>query len=231
MPMQSGSDRVLRAMRRSYRRDRYLAILAEVRAAIPDAAITTDVIVGFPGETEADFADTLEVVRQAQFAAAFTFRYSPRPGTPAAGMVDRVPPEVVAERYDRLVAEVERGALAGNQRLVGSRVEVLLAEGEGRKDGASRRVSGRARDGRLVHLRPARAARPGDLVTVRVDRAAPHHLLADGPALAVRHTRGGDAWDARVAAEAAAAAGAGEPVGRPRPEAVLLGLPRVGAPG
>src|SRR5215204_331016 len=104
MPLQSGSDAVLRAMRRSYRRDRYLAILARVREAMPDAAITTDIIVGFPGETEDDFAGTLDVVRQARFAGAFTFQYSPRPGTPAESMEDQIPRDVVQDRYERLVA-------------------------------------------------------------------------------------------------------------------------------
>ena len=107
MPLQSGSDRMLRAMRRAYRRDRYLAILDRVRASMPDAAITTDIIVGFPGETEQDFTDTLDVVRQARFAGAFTFRYSIRPGTPAATMDAQVPADLVQERYERLTALVE----------------------------------------------------------------------------------------------------------------------------
>jgi len=111
MPLQSGSDAVLRAMRRAYRREKYLSILDRVRAAMPDAAITTDIIVGFPGETERDFEDTLDLVRQARFAGAFTFQYSPRPGTPAAGMGDQVPPAVVAERYQRLGAVAPRGVL------------------------------------------------------------------------------------------------------------------------
>ena len=121
MPLQSGSNAVLRSMRRAYRRDSYLAILDRVRAAIPDAAITTDIIVGFPGETERDFADTLDLVRQARFAGAFTFQYSQRPGTPAAAMAGQVPAEVVRERYDRLVALVEEITLAENERLVGAR--------------------------------------------------------------------------------------------------------------
>src|SRR5690606_27072683 len=104
MPLQSGSDRVLKAMRRSYRSERFLNILGKVREAMPHAAITTDIIVGFPGETEEDFEQTLEVVRQARFSSAFTFQYSKRPGTPAADMPDQVPKEVVQERYDRLVA-------------------------------------------------------------------------------------------------------------------------------
>ena len=161
MPLQSGSDAVLRAMRRAYRREKYLRILARVRATIPGAAITSDIIVGFPGETERDFADTLDLVRQARFAGAYTFQYSPRPGTPAAAMDGQVPPEVVAERYERLAALVAEVALAENETLTGSQVEVLVAEGEGRKDGVTHRMSGRARDNRLVHFaRPARARAP-----------------------------------------------------------------------
>jgi tRNA-2-methylthio-N6-dimethylallyladenosine synthase len=198
MPLQSGSNAVLRSMRRAYRRDSYLAILDRVRAAIPDAAITTDIIVGFPGETDDDFAGTLDLVRQARFAGAFTFQYSQRPGTPAAAMADQVPAAVVRERYDRLVALVEEITLAENERLVGREVEVLVAEGEGRKDGVTHRMSGRARDNRLVHFAPAGTSpRPGDVVTTVVTRAAPHHLIADGTPGSVRSTRGGDAWQAR----------------------------------
>jgi tRNA-2-methylthio-N6-dimethylallyladenosine synthase len=178
MPLQSGSDKVLTAMRRSYRAERYLGIIERVRAAMPAAAITTDIIVGFPGETEADFVATLDVVRAARFAGAFTFQYSIRPGTPAATMPDQVPAEVVAERYERLVAAVEEVAYAGNQALVGTEVEVLIATGEGRKDAETSRLSGRARDNRLVHL-AACDAEPGDFVTAEVTYAAPHHLVAD----------------------------------------------------
>jgi tRNA-2-methylthio-N6-dimethylallyladenosine synthase len=220
MPLQSGSDAVLRAMRRAYRHDSYLAILDRVRAAMPDAAITTDIIVGFPGETERDFADTLEVVRRARFAGAFTFKYSIRPGTPAAAMPCQVPPEVVQERYDRLAALVAQVALGENLKLVGEAVEVLVADGEGRKDEATHRMSGRARDNRLVHFAPAGAApRPGDVVSTVVTRAAPHYLIADGPPVAVRRTRGGDAW-----AAGQADAGSAGPAG------VLLGMPAVGSP-
>jgi tRNA-2-methylthio-N6-dimethylallyladenosine synthase len=200
MPLQSGSDRMLRAMRRSYRSERYLSILAEVRAAMPDAAITTDIIVGFPGETEEDFQATLDVVSASRFAAAFTFQYSPRPGTPAATMPDQVPREVVTERFQRLMAVVDESALAGNRALVGTEVEVLVASGEGRKDEGSGRLSGRARDGRLVHFTPHgridRAIRPGDVVTTRISYAAPHHLMADGEVLSHRRTRAGDRSEA-----------------------------------
>jgi tRNA-2-methylthio-N6-dimethylallyladenosine synthase len=195
MPLQSGSDRVLKAMRRSYRADRYLGIIERVRAAMPDAAITTDVIVGFPGETDDDFERTLDVVRAARFAGAFTFQYSKRPGTPAADMPDQVPAQVVADRYQRLVALVDEIAWEQNKTYDGSELEVLVAEGEGRKDTATKRLSGRARDNRLVHI-GACDARPGDVVTARVTYAAPHHLVADD-VRSVRRTRGGDAWQAR----------------------------------
>jgi len=214
MPLQSGSDKVLKAMRRSYRADRYLGIIERVRAAMPDAAITTDIIVGFPGETEEDFTATLDVVRAARFAGAFTFHYSKRPGTPAADMLDQVPAHVVAERYERLVALVEDVAWAENRALSGSTVEVLVAEGEGRKDDTTHRLSGRARDNRLVHL-AACDARPGDVVDAIVTYAAPHHLVAD-QIVGVRRTRGGDAHEARLTAPA---------VSDSREQGVLLGMP------
>jgi tRNA-2-methylthio-N6-dimethylallyladenosine synthase len=216
MPLQSGSDRVLRAMRRSYRSDRYLRILEKVRAAMPDAAITTDIIVGFPGETEEDFQATLDVVKEARFAGAFTFQYSIRPGTPAATMPDQVPKPVVQERYERLVALVEEVTLAENRKLVGQTVEVLAAVGEGRKDEQTGRMSGRARDGRLVHFRAdARRVRPGDIVQTVITDAAPHHLVADAPVLSHRPTRAGDAFQAGHT---------------PRTPGVMLGMPTVGAP-
>jgi tRNA-2-methylthio-N6-dimethylallyladenosine synthase len=219
MPLQSGSDRVLRAMRRSYRQERYLGIIEKVRAAIPDAAITTDIIVGFPGETEADFEETLHVAREARFAQAFTFQYSKRPGTPAAEMEGQVPKETVQARYERLVALQEEISWAENKRQVGRVVDVLVAEGEGRKDEATRRLSGRAPDNRLVHFtRPESPVRPGDVATVEITYAAPHHLLAEGPVRAVRATRAGDAWERREAAPPE------------RPTGVMLGLPTVGAP-
>ena len=215
MPLQSGSDTVLKAMRRSYRQDRYLGIIERVRAAIPDAAITTDIIVGFPGETDDDLEQTLHVVREARFAGAFTFQYSKRPGTPAAEMAGQVPKAVVQERYDLLISTLEDITLAENRGQVGRTIEVLVAEGEGRKDAATARTSGRARDNRLVHLGTADGVRPGDLVEVEVTYGAPHHLVADGPVLSHRRTRGGDAWQARTDS---------------RPTGVLLGMPSVGAP-
>ncbi len=190
MPLQSGSDRVLRVMRRSYRRAKFLGIIERVRAAMPEAAITTDIIVGFPGETEEDFQATLDVVRAARFAGAFTFQYSKRPGTPAADLPDQVPKAVVQERYERLVALVDDIAWQEARRLVGRRVELMVSEGEGRKDAATARLSGRGPDNRLVHFAwdpeaPQSARpRPGDRVDVEITYAAPHHLVADGPVLA-----------------------------------------------
>jgi tRNA-2-methylthio-N6-dimethylallyladenosine synthase len=203
MPLQSGSDRVLKEMRRSYRSTKYLGIIDAVREHLPDAAITTDLIVGFPGETEADFQETLDVVRASRFAGAYTFQYSIRPGTPAATLPDQIPKVVVQERYVRLLALQEEISWAENRKLEGVQVEVLVAQGEGRKDAATARLSGRARDNRLVHFAVPQgfdAPRPGDVVTVTVTRAAPHHLVADsglqGGLFTVRRTSGGDAWAA-----------------------------------
>jgi tRNA-2-methylthio-N6-dimethylallyladenosine synthase len=217
MPLQSGSDSVLRAMRRSYRQERYLSIIERVRAAMPDAAISTDIIVGFPGETDEDFEQTLHVVREARFAQAFTFQYSKRPGTPAAEMAGQVPKAVVQERYQRLIALQEEISCSENEKQVGRTLEVLVAEGEGRKDDRTDRLSGRAPDNRLVHFtRPSGAApRPGDMVTVEISYAAPHHLLAEGEPLGLRRTPAGDAWERRTAAPAA-------------PKGVMLGLPTIG---
>jgi len=215
MPLQSGSDVVLKAMRRSYRSEKFLGLLDRVREAIPHAAITTDIIVGFPGETEADFAATLDVVRVARFSAAFTFQYSIRPGTPAATMPDQVPRAVVQERYERLVDLVGEIAWAENQKQVGQSVEVLFASGEGRKDAATHRMSGRARDNRLVHVavpsEPELRPRPGDLAEVEITYAAPHHLTADAGLANLRRTRGGDAWAARQASPAVQGATLGMP--------------------
>ncbi|WP_344028084.1 tRNA (N6-isopentenyl adenosine(37)-C2)-methylthiotransferase MiaB [Pseudonocardia kongjuensis] len=221
MPLQSGSDDVLRRMRRSYRSSRFLRILAEVRESIPHAAISTDIIVGFPGETERDFADTLDVVREARFAQAFTFQYSTRPGTPAAEMDGQLPKEVVQERYERLVALQEEISWQENRAQEGREVELLVSSGEGRKDGATRRLTGRARDGRLVHFAPGTTTgiRPGDVVTVVIDRGAPHHLVADGGVLTHRRTRAGDAAEAGT-----------RPAGAPTTAPTTLGLPVFGRP-
>ncbi len=226
MPLQSGSDKVLRQMRRSYRSARFLRIIDTVREHIPDAAITTDIIVGFPGETEADFQGTLDVVRAARFSSAFTFQYSIRPGTPAATMEHQVPKQVVQERFERLIALQEEVSWAENRRLEGHEVEVLVAPSEGRKDAETRRLSGRARDNRLVHFAVPEGGeppRPGDAVTVAVTYGAPHHLVADsgvqGGVYAVRRTPGGDAWSALQDV----------PQGTGKP-AVSLGMPSIGRP-
>ncbi|HWF42100.1 MAG TPA: tRNA (N6-isopentenyl adenosine(37)-C2)-methylthiotransferase MiaB [Acidothermaceae bacterium] len=211
MPMQSGSDDVLRRMRRSYRREKYLGIIDRVRAAMPDAAITTDIIIGFPGETDDDFEQTLDVVRRARFANCYTFQYSKRPGTPAADMDGQVSAAVVRERYEQLVAVADEVAWDCAKEQVGRVVDVLVAEGEGRKDDQTHRMSGRAADNRLVHF-VAADARPGDMVSVEVTYAAPHHLVAD-VVHGVRRTRAGDAWEARQDA------GPRPPVG------VQLGMP------
>jgi tRNA-2-methylthio-N6-dimethylallyladenosine synthase len=191
MPMQSGSDAVLKSMRRSYRQARYLQIISNIRAAMPHAAITTDIIVGFPGETEDDFAQTLYAVEQAQFASAYTFQYSPRPGTPAATMDNQIPKAVVQERYERLIALQEQISWDGNKKLIGADVEVLVSSFEGKKDNANGRISGRARDGRLVHVAVGDlAVKAGDSVTSAVSYAAPHHLVADAGVTAHRPWRG-----------------------------------------
>ncbi len=228
MPLQSGSDRILKAMRRSYRSERFLGILDRVRERIPYAAITTDIIVGFPGETDADFEETMRVVEASRFSSAFTFQYSVREGTPAATMDDQVPKAVVQERYERLIALQERISLEENQKQLGRSLEVLVSTGEGKKDAATRRLTGRAEDNRLVHFEvPDGSAlpRPGDVVSVRATRAAPFYLLADAPAgepLRIRRTRAGDAWDRAQAESCGVPTPAGD-TGAPR--AVSLGLP------
>jgi len=208
MPLQSGSDRILKEMRRSYRSAKFLGILEKVRERIPNAAITTDIIVGFPGETEEDFLETMRVAEASRFAASFTFQYSQRPGTPAAELPNQLPKEVVQDRYERLLALCNDLAWTENKALLGAEVEVLVANDEGRKDAATHRMSGRARDNRLVHFElPAggEVPRPGDLVTVRVTDAKPYFLLADvsGGVYSVRRTAAGDAWD-RAQAESCA---------------------------
>lgn len=231
MPLQSGSDNVLKAMRRSYRAEKFLGILRRVRERIPEAAITTDIIVGFPGETEADFDQTLSVVAQARFASAFTFQYSIRPGTPAATMPNQVPKPVVQERYERLVELQNEISLSENRAQVGQTVEVLVSQGEGKKDAETHRLSGRARDGRLVHfdLPPGSdMPRPGDVVTVTITQAAPFHLLADyahGGSPQLRRTRAGDGWD-RLQAQSCAVPSASAET---RPGAVSIGMPRLRA--
>ena len=230
MPMQSGSDRILKEMRRSYRSEKYLGILDRVRAQIPNAAITTDIIVGFPGETEQDFQDTLEVVRQSRFSTAYTYQYSPRPGTPAAEMDDQIPKEVVQERFERLMELVNDIALQENQKQIGKSLEVLVIQ-EGRKDNATARMSGRSPENRLVHFElpvGAEPPRPGDMVTVKITDAAPYHLLADNLTdLNIRRTIAGDAWDRAEAASCAVPSASTGDSAKTK-SSVSLGLPTVG---
>ncbi len=237
MPLQSGSDAVLKAMRRSYRSKKFLGILEKVREKIPHAAITTDIIVGFPGETEEDFQKTLDVVEASRFSSAFMFQYSPRPGTPAAEMDEQIPKAVVQERFERLVALQDRICAEENAKKVGAEVRVLIAEGEGDRDAETHRISGRAEDGRLVHVAlpeghpGGERPRPGDIVRARVTKAAPFYLIADsgaeGGEFEVRRTRAGDAWERRENGEdepdACGTPGPGGPVS--------LGLPSLKRPG
>jgi tRNA-2-methylthio-N6-dimethylallyladenosine synthase len=177
LPLQSGSDRVLAAMRRGYTAERYLGLVAKARASVVDLALTTDIIVGFPGETEEDFARTLEVASEVAFDSAYTFIFSPRPGTRAAEMAELfVPQDEIADRFERLKVVIERSALAHNQARIG-RVEEAVVEGPSKKDPGV--LSGRTRQNKLVHFAPpvGSALTPGTFVAVRVDRAAPHHLL------------------------------------------------------
>jgi tRNA-2-methylthio-N6-dimethylallyladenosine synthase len=178
LPLQAGSDRTLARMHRGYTAERYLGKLAAARDAIPDLAVTTDLIVGFPGETEDDFVRTLEVVDEAAYDAAYTFVFSPRPGTPAADMADEsVPADVAQDRMRRLVAVVERHALDRHDARIG-RVEEVLVDGPSKKDPAV--LSGRTRQNKLVHFAaPDGPGALGALVEVRVTNAAPHWLRGD----------------------------------------------------
>jgi len=198
MPLQSGSDKVLKDMRRSYRRDRYLGIIEKVRSAIPNAAITTDIIVGFPGETDEDFAQTIDLVKQAKFSAAYTFQYSKRPGTPAATMPNQVTDDVMATRYNQLHQVQQEISKSENEELIGTEIELLVSAHEGRHDIDLNRMNGRARDFRLTHFdNSANTARPGDLVKVKVTEAFANHIVAGAP-ISVTKTMGGDAHTAWV---------------------------------
>ena len=175
LPLQSGSDRVLARMHRGYTAERYLERLAAARAAIDDLAVTTDIIVGFPGETDEDFERTLEVAAEAAYDSAYTFIYSPRPGTEAASMTDQmVPPAVSAERFERLRVVVERSALLHHEARVG-RIEEILVEGPSKRDAGV--ASGRTSQGKLVHVAAAPGSLPaGSWAEVEITRAAPHFL-------------------------------------------------------
>ena len=186
LPLQSGSDAVLAAMRRGYTAERYLDRLAAARAGIPDLAVTTDLIVGFPGETEDDFERTLEVAAEAQFDSAYTFVFSPRPGTRAAAMTDRfLPVEVTVERMERLRTVVERSALVKHAERVGGLEEVVV-EGPSKRDPAV--TTGRTGQNKLVHFASpeGRPIASGSYADVRVTDAARHHLAGDLVAVTAR---------------------------------------------
>lgn len=184
LPLQSGSDHTLRAMHRGYTAERYLERLAAARAAVDDLAVTTDLIVGFPGETDDDFERTLEVVSEACFDSAYTFIYSPRPGTEAAEWTERfVAPEVIAERFARLRVVVERSALAKHEARVG-RVEEILIEGPSKRDATV--LSGRTGQNKLVHLPGGEMLGAGTVVLARITRAAPHFLAGEMVELVTR---------------------------------------------
>jgi tRNA-2-methylthio-N6-dimethylallyladenosine synthase len=208
MPLQSGSDSILQSMRRSYRTDKYLGILERVRASIPQAMITTDIIVGFPGESEEDFQGTLDITTQARFAAAYTYKYSIRPGTPAGVMPNQVPQEIVGERYTRLHEHQQKISLSVNEESIGSTHRVLVSEVEGRRDESRSRMTGKSEDFRLVHFDADTDARPGDFVDVHITEASAHYLI--GSAVSVVRTRGGDAHAAKSA-----------------PASTSLGIPKV----
>jgi tRNA-2-methylthio-N6-dimethylallyladenosine synthase len=173
LPLQSGSNDVLERMNRGYTRERYLELIAELQAAVPHIALSTDLIVGFPGETEADFAATLDMVERVAYDNVFAFRYSPRPGTPAATMPDQVPPEVKAERNGRVLEVASRVAAERSRRLEGRTVEVLV-DGQSKRNDAE--VSGRTRCNRVVNFHGEGRVAVGDVVKVRVTEALPHSL-------------------------------------------------------
>ncbi|MFC7402848.1 tRNA (N6-isopentenyl adenosine(37)-C2)-methylthiotransferase MiaB [Citricoccus sp. GCM10030269] len=220
MPLQSGSDTILKSMRRSYRSKKFLGILERVRERMQHAAVTTDIIVGFPGETEQDFQDTLDVVEASRFASAYTFQYSIRPGTPAGEMENQIPKTVVQERFERLTALQDRISAEESTRLKGTRQELLVTEQSGSKGAETGRLAGRAPDHRLVHFSvPAgqEQPRPGDFVTVTVTETHPYHLVAD-PApedYRLRRSRAGDAWDLAQAESCGTSAGSGVSLGMP----------------
>ena len=230
MPLQSGSDRILKAMKRSYRSTKFLGILERVRAQMPDAAITTDIIVGFPGETEEDFLETLRVVEESRFASAYTFQYSIREGTPAATMDDQIPKEIVQDRYERLAALQDRISREENEKQVGRTVHVMVTAAEGRKQSETARLSGRAEDSRLVHFNVPEGSdvpRPGDVVTLTISEASTFHLVADtvdGGTLDIRRTTAGDAWDRSQAESCGVPSSPTATDAGPR---VSLGLPTV----
>lgn len=211
MPLQSGSDKVLADMRRSYRSERYLGIIEKVRAALPHASITTDIIVGFPGETEEDFQATLDVMEKVQFLAAYTFQYSKRPGTPAATMPNQISDDVMAERYTRIHQHQQAISLRVNQAVVGTEQEILVSDVPAEQG----RMTGRTKDFRLVHfaIDPANPPRIGDAVTSVITSATPNFIVAEQLPLSIRSTAGGDAHERRVAESG--------------PQPIMVGMPKL----
>ncbi len=183
LPLQAGSNTVLSAMHRGYTAERYLEKLAMARDAVPDLGVTTDIIVGFPGETEADFEQTLAVAAEAEFDSAFTFIFSPRPGTQAAAMTEQfVDPDVIGDRFARLDAVVQRSGLLKHEARVGM-VERVMVEGPSRRNGDV--AAARTTQGKLVHYAPhdAQALQAGAIVDVKITHGAPHHLEGEQVAL------------------------------------------------
>lgn len=172
LPLQSGSNRILAAMHRGYNIDRYFSKLSLARDVVGDLSVSTDIIVGFPGETAEDFEATLEAVDRAQFDTAFMFQYSPRPGTPAAGYENQVPADVVRERFGRLTSLQNDITFARYRSRVGRRFSVLV-DGPSKRDRST--VSGRTRGGQLVHI--AGEHRPGEFLDVHITKAGKHHLM------------------------------------------------------
>ena len=199
MPLQSGSDRILAAMRRSYRSDKYLGIIEKVRAAMPNSTITTDIIVGFPGESDADFQATMDIAKQAKFLAAYTFQYSKRPGTPAATMEGQISDSVMKERYDALHKLQQEISHEVNGQVVGTEQEILVSDYEGRHDGDQSRMTGRTKDFRLTHFKvdPTNTPRPGDAIISKITKASPNFVLAEELPISIRKTKGGDSTQAR----------------------------------
>ncbi|MDR0788608.1 MAG: MiaB/RimO family radical SAM methylthiotransferase [Bifidobacteriaceae bacterium] len=180
MPLQSGSDSVLKAMKRSYRSRIFLEKIEMIRSVIPNIAITTDIIVGFPGETEEDFQATLDVLKKVQFTFAYTFQYSIRPGTIAGDMVDQIPHDIVQRRFDELLKLQNEITYKGQLDQIDKIHKVLVDKQGGKKDSANQRLKGRSEDGRLIHINnPDGIIKPGDIVEVKIVHAAPFHLIGD----------------------------------------------------
>ncbi|MCL2399602.1 MAG: tRNA (N6-isopentenyl adenosine(37)-C2)-methylthiotransferase MiaB [Defluviitaleaceae bacterium] len=175
LPIQSGSNRILEAMNRGYTGKQYLELLERIRAAIPGIAITTDIIVGFPGEEETDFSDTLEIIQQANFTGAYTFMYSPRKGTPAADLMNEVPKEIIKERFNRLVEAINALQSTHNKKYLNSTVEIMVED----KSDKLKCFTGRTDDNVLVHFESEKDLTPGDLVHVKITGYKTFYMIGD----------------------------------------------------